>query len=302
MTKLKTRIAPTPSGYLHQGNAFSFVITAVIAHLAGADILLRIDDLDKPRYRTKYADDIFRTLDFLQIEWQEGPRSTTELEKEWSQHQRMDLYEKLLDRLDEKKALFACKCSRKQIERLTEDGGYPGRCRGKELPLEDKNAAWRILTDQRSLILKQWSAAEQMDYLPAGLRDFVVKRKDGFPAYQAASVADDLHFGVNLIVRGLDLYDSSLAQLFIADVLGEKAFADSQFFHHPLITNADGSKLSKSAGAEALSKMREQPASGYYRQLSHWLLLEEEVHSLDELKMLAASRDILGRLRGMMVS
>lgn len=295
--KLKTRIAPTPSGFLHEGNAFSFVLTALIAHLAEADILLRIDDLDRARYRKKYADDIFRTLHFLGIEWQEGPNSTSELESSWSQYERMEIYKAYLRKLEEKDAVFACDCSRKKVLQNSDDGGYPGTCHQKTLTDEkQRKSALRLKTDPRSLLVKQWPKRQTHDYLPDVMRDFVVRRKDQVPAYQLASVADDLHFGVNLIVRGSDLYDSSLAQLFIADVLKEKDFLNSSFFHHPLISRPGGDKLSKSAGDGSSSPLRAMKSQDFYRLLSRWMMLQEEVHNLDELKVYAKEYGFPGHL------
>jgi glutamyl/glutaminyl-tRNA synthetase len=86
--------------------------------------------------------------------------------------------------------------------------------------------------------------------------DFVVRRKDGFPAYQIASLADDIDMGITLIVRGMDLIDSTAAQLFLAHELGEKSFADKTFLHHPLIKNSNGEKISKSKGDTSIYGLR----------------------------------------------
>ena len=89
------------------------------------------------------------------------------------------------------------------------------------------------------------------------LPDFVVRRRDGIPAYQVASFSDDLHFGITHIVRGADLEDSTQAQQFLAEVLSIDNFLKINFLHHPLILGANGEKLSKSAGADSLKSMRE---------------------------------------------
>src|ERR1700755_812419 len=108
----KTRIAPTPSGFLHLGNAYSFALTAALAEKYGAKILLRIDDLDRERVQKEYVQDIFDTLNFLELPWDEGPRNVMELERDWSQIHRMGLYKEALDLLREEGDLFACNCSR----------------------------------------------------------------------------------------------------------------------------------------------------------------------------------------------
>src|SRR5258708_1423737 len=95
----KTRLAPTPSGYLHLGNAFSFALTASLAVRNSAKLLLRIDDLDGARAKPEFVRDIFSTLDFLEIDWDEGPDDPDELDRLFSQRLRMRLYEDALDQL-----------------------------------------------------------------------------------------------------------------------------------------------------------------------------------------------------------
>ena len=90
------------------------------------------------------------------------------------------------------------------------------------------------------------------------MQDFIVNKKDGFPAYQLTSVMDDVYYGIDLIVRGMDLWDSTLAQHYLATVLKQDTFLNSTFYHHPLLTAADGSKLSKSAGATSIQYLRKQ--------------------------------------------
>src|SRR5579863_8142302 len=130
----KTRIAPTPSGFLHLGNALSFAITAAIAERTNAKILLRIDDLDRERVRKEYVQDIFDTLNFLEIPWHEGPRNFSEYETEYSQIHRLKWYQTALEQLKNSGQVFACNCSRAQIRANNPDEIYPGTCREKALP------------------------------------------------------------------------------------------------------------------------------------------------------------------------
>ncbi len=110
---MHTRIAPTPSGYLHAGNGAAFILAWKLAREAGGKILLRIDDLDAERVRPEYVEDIFETLHWLGVEWDEGPRNTDELQSTWSQHLRMARYQELVEQLREGGHLYACSCSRK---------------------------------------------------------------------------------------------------------------------------------------------------------------------------------------------
>jgi len=255
----RTRIAPTPSGFLHLGNALSFAITAALARKANARILLRIDDLDRERVENAYVQDIFDTLHFLEIPWDEGPKDITEFEKEYSQLHRMNLYAEALQQLQDNGDVFACTCSRSQVLRDGPDGAYHGTCRDKNIPLDTKDASWRLrTTDAKELSVKTLQGSIIQTRLPASMQAFVVRKKDGFPAYQLSSVMDDLHYGVDLVVRGEDLWPSTLAQHYLAMILGQDAFLNTRFYHHPLLEEYSGKKLSKSAGATSIQHLRKQ--------------------------------------------
>jgi len=255
----KTRIAPTPSGFLHLGNVLSFAITAAIAERAGAKILLRIDDLDRDRVRKEYVQDIFDTLNFLEIPWHEGPRNYAEYESQFSQVHRVTLYHKALEELRQGDRLFACTCSRAQVRMNNPEEIYAGTCRDMRIAFDTKDVSWRLKTDiTEDITVNTLDHAAIKAHLPASMQDFVVRKKDGYPAYQLASVIDDLHFGVDLVVRGEDLRDSTLAQLYLAARLGRNGFQRVTFHHHKLLSKKGGMKLSKSAGDTSVSYLRKQ--------------------------------------------
>lgn len=253
----KTRLAPTPSGFLHVGNILSFAITAALARKHDAKILLRIDDLDRARLSPEYLADIFDTSRFLEIPWDEGPADPDDFEAAFSQVHRMQLYNAALDELEQKAAVFACTCSRKQ---LTEAGACT--CIDKNIPLDTPEASWRLRTDDSELTVKTYPGGAIKAKLPADMQNFVVRKKDGFPAYQLTSLIDDLFYGVDLIVRGQDLWLSTLAQLALAKILGKEAFGEVVFYHHPLLLEPSGQKLSKSAGSTSVRFMRMNGKSG----------------------------------------
>lgn len=270
----KTRIAPTPSGYLHLGNVLSFALTAALARKTGAKILLRIDDLDQARVNDDYVQDIFDTLNFLSIPWDEGPRDVEDYKANWSQLHRMDLYHEALQQLEGQRDVFACRCSRSQLHGNT----YPGNCRNRSIPLDTPDIAWRLYTDERELTIKTLKDGLLNAQLPVEMKDFVVKKKDGYPSYQLASLVDDIRFGVDLVVRGEDLYSSTIAQHYLADVLGESGFQNITFHHHPLLMEDGDKKLSKSAGATSLKYLREQgkTAEVVYGEIGRMLGVKEE--------------------------
>jgi glutamyl/glutaminyl-tRNA synthetase len=277
----KTRIAPTPSGFLHLGNAYSFALTAALAQKTGAKILLRIDDLDRERIQKEYVQDIFDTLNFLEIPWHEGPRDMTEYKKEYSQVHRMGLYDQALDQLREQNAVFGCTCSRAQIRLQNPDDTYPGTCRDKGLPLDMTEVNWRLRAAPADLNVNTLFDGTITAALPPVMTDFVVRKKDGFPAYQLASVVDDIHFGVDLVIRGQDLWDSTLAQLYLADKIGASAFEHSTFHHHNLLNAFAGTKLSKSAGDTSIRYLRTHGAkpADIYGQISRMLGLREPIRN-----------------------
>jgi glutamyl-tRNA synthetase len=115
---------------------------------------------------------------------------------------------------------------------------------------------------EQELTMQQLDGQVFRGQLDPGMKDFVIRKKDGFPAYQLTSITDDLHFGVDLIVRGQDLWPSTLAQLYLARLLpGGTAFANATFHHHGLLTEKDGDKLSKSEGATSIQFLRKEGAS-----------------------------------------
>lgn len=282
----KTRLAPTPSGFLHLGNIYSFALTAALARKTKSKILLRIDDADRERTNKRYVQDIFDTLDFLGIPWDEGPRNIKEYEQEYSQVHRMDIYTKALQQLKDSGMLFACTCSRADVLRLSADSIYSGTCRDKNISLDMENVSWRIRTDgTKDLAVKTLSGKYIKAAFPREMYDFIVRKKDGFPAYQLTSLIDDIYFGVDMVVRGADLWPSTLAQLYLSSFIEKNTFADTAFYHHPLLTDTTGHKLSKSEGATSvyyLRKEHKKPAD-IYALIAAMLHVERNPKSWEEL-------------------
>jgi Glutamyl- and glutaminyl-tRNA synthetases len=268
---IRTRFAPTPSGYLHLGNVFSFAITAALARRSGARILLRIDDLDQARVKRSYVEDVFDTLAFLKFPWDEGPKNYLDYKQMYSQIHRMTLYEEALQQLRRQGRIFACECSRSALLANHPEGVYTGTCRNKGIPLDDSGYNWRINTSDVEL--------------PPAMQYFVVRKRDGFPAYQLASVVDDVYYGVDLIVRGEDLRESTQAQRYLAGLLGYDSFMSTTFYHHVLLTDTASQKLSKSSGATSIQYLRRQgqtPAD-IYRKIGQVAGLQTTVSSWEQL-------------------
>ncbi len=282
-----SRIAPTPSGYLHAGNALSFLLTWLLVRSQGGHLHLRIDDLDAPRLKKSCLDDIFRQLEWLGLDYDSGPSGVEDLSASHSQVFRISKYETMLEKLRGNGQLYACTCSRKQVREVSGNGVYPGTCRNQKKAFNPGQAVWRVRLPRPCVIsIEEPGSLEGRVGLSAEMGDFIVCRKDGLPAYQIASLADDLELGTNLVVRGEDLIPSTAAQCFLAHCLGESMFPNARFLHHPLLKNPDGKKLSKTGDAFSLRELREvhQTPGLLYRMTAEWLGIPTmNITSLDEL-------------------
>jgi glutamyl-tRNA synthetase len=232
------RLAPTPSGFLHLGNAVNFVLTWLLTRRAGGTLHLRIDDLDRARLRRPYLDNIFRVIDWLGIDYDHGPSGPDNFLRHHSQLLHLPEYNTILRRLAQQPGLV-------QADVRSRTNPH-----APAVPLDKPGAAWRGQVDPGTEIqfLDGWQGPLTVP-LAAQMPDFIIRKKDGVAAYQLASVVDDLRLGTTLIVRGQDLLPSTAAQLWLAAQLYETVAFNAQriqFFHHPLLLTADGQKLSKS--------------------------------------------------------
>ncbi|MFD2784894.1 glutamate--tRNA ligase family protein [Hymenobacter rubripertinctus] len=297
-TPVVARLAPTPSGFLHLGNAVNFTLTWLHTRRAGGTLHLRIDDLDRARFRLAYLTNIFQTLDWLGLDYDHGPAGPDDFERHFSQQHRLPEYETVLQaaRAAYPGRLYACRCSRAALARADRpDGCYPGTCRALALPLETLDTAWRARVPPAAAVrFPDLAQGSQTIALARELGDFVVRKKDGTPAYQVASVLDDGRLGVNFIVRGLDLLPSTAAQLWLAEMLpGQAGFAQTQFLHHGLLLDEAGQKLSKSTqtGQQRGILAEAGTPQVVYRAVARLLSLPPEAgESLSEL--LAVSRPL----------
>ncbi|MEB2781760.1 glutamate--tRNA ligase family protein [Algoriphagus sp. C2-6-M1] len=282
-----TRFAPTPSGFLHLGNLYAFLVTKVLAEKTGAKILLRIDDLDRDRYRTDYVQDIFDTLDFMEISYDQGPKNVQEFEQEWSQIHRMDSYLEALAQIREEKLVFACDCTRKKIQQLDSSGYYLGHCQVRDIPLERNETCWRMDTfDSDFIKIKTYSEGQKSYTLPEDSAFFIVRKKDKLPAYQLTSLVDDVRYGVDLIVRGNDLLGSTLDQQILANALDLNSFQQATFHHHTLLKGPKNKKLSKSEGTTSIQFLRKEgkkPAD-VYRILGEMIEAKEVLKNFESFK------------------
>ncbi|MFD1188456.1 glutamate--tRNA ligase family protein [Pontibacter rugosus] len=257
---LRTRLAPTPSGYLHLGNVLSFAITWALARQQQGTVILRIDDLDNARFRPEYLQDIFDTLHFAGLDYDEGPANAADFLANYSQHLRLPQYRATLQELVNQGLVYACPCSRKQLATYHISSNHA--CKHTRHPLTLPDTAWRVHIPEH-VEIKFEDLLLQTCTIPiaAAIPDFVVQRKEGIPAYQVASLTDDLEMEVNLIVRGEDLITSTAAQLYLAQQLSNRDFVTTAFVHHPVVLEPNGHKLSKSHASLSIKEMRQNNLS-----------------------------------------
>lgn len=260
------------------------MIAWLCARSRGGSVHLRIDDLDTARIRPEYLEDIFASLSWLGLDWDSGPVDTAGFRARHSQTLRLPEYRKALEALrdaapgPDQALVYPCACSRETARRDSAAAGtpgiYAGTCRQAHIPWTRAAFPGRAARAGEGgggeLPLRAWvsgnahvtlrTAAGPALRLDPGreMGDFLVWGKDGLPAYQLASVADDEAFGIDWVVRGSDLLPSSGAQAWLAERIGAETFRNAVFLHHPLLLSGTGGKLSKSAGAESLRSWRER--------------------------------------------
>lgn len=249
-----SRLAPTPSGFLHLGNAVNFLVTWAIVRSRKGRLHLRIDDMDGIRFRSDVLEDIFTSLDWLGLDWDTGPTGPDDFYQNFSLHKKKEYYRDRLQDLDKTDShTFVCRCSRASIKKMSPSGLYPGTCRHAGITFEPGRNAVRLKVAKDTRI----QVNNQLIDLAGTFGDFVVWRKDDQPSYHLASLLEDEQGGINFIVRGKDLILSTAAQIHLAQCFGFKSFQACRFFHHGLVLGDKGEKLSKSRGAYALKDLRQ---------------------------------------------
>ena len=249
------RFAPSPTGPLHVGNLRTAVLAWLFARSAESRFLLRIDDLDQVASREEHVRSHLDDLAALGVGWD------AEIVR---QSDRFDRYEDALACLDTEGLLYPCYCSRREVQAaLTAphgplpEGAYPGTCRAltaaqrARREAEGRRPAWRVRAGGERV-----EVIDRRHGRVTGLiDDFVVRRADGAPAYQVAVVVDDDHQGVEEVVRGDDLLDTTPRQVWLARRLG---LAVPAYAHVPLVLGPDGRRLAKRHGAVTLTELRSQ--------------------------------------------
>jgi glutamyl-tRNA synthetase len=260
------RFAPSPTGDLHLGSAATALVAWCAARAAGGRLVLRVEDIDRPRVvagaEARQLDD----LRWLGFDWDEGP-DVGGPHAPYRQSERSARYEDALARLAARDLLYYCDCSRAEIAAVAsaphagEEGPrYPGTCRGHGMQAR----AWkrpptiRLRVPEGTVTIDDALQGRITQDVARDVGDFVLKRGDGIYAYQLACVVDDLAMGITEVVRGADLLGSTPRQVLLAELLGGPVPA---FAHVPLVVATDGTRLAKRDGGVTLRERREAGAT-----------------------------------------
>ena len=272
MYPMRGRYAPSPTGYLHVGNARTALVAWLSARSANGSLIWRLEDLDEPRVVPGMAEAAEEDLQWLGLDWDEGPLQGGASEP-YVQSQRHSYYEKALKVLFEKGYLFPCTYSRKDIQNLSSaphelsgNTPYPINLRPEVMdenwfrdlqgssPQSRSYAAIRFKVPNQVVTFNDRLFGLTIENVRNSVGDFVLKRKDGMYAYQLAVVVDDIAMGITEVVRGTDLLTSTARQILLFNAL-EGTLPD--FAHVPLVKNEDGEKLSKRDQGLTIRSLRE---------------------------------------------
>jgi glutamyl-tRNA synthetase len=251
------RLAPSPTGAQHVGNARTYLIAWLSARSQGLKLSLRIEDIDSPRVKQGAAKQAEEDLRWLGLDWDDGPVV---------QSDRLPLYEATLEELKRQELVYPCTCTRGDVAAAAsaphaehEGPVYPGTCAGrraadaKRLVSEEKPFAWRFRVSDSPTFVDGFAGEVRIDLKQTG-GDFVVWKSAGTPAYQLAVVADDIDMGITEVVRGDDLLPSTPRQLLLYRALGK---TPPRFVHVPLVVGVDGRRLAKRHGDTRLATLRD---------------------------------------------
>lgn len=254
-THERTRLAPSPTGALHLGNARTFIVNWAFARQRDWEIIFRVEDLDTPRVKPGAIDDTIETLRWLGIDWDTPPII---------QSQDLSPYEDAMRALASKRLVYPCDLTRAQIEAASSaphagehEIRFPPELRPLDIPsaFDTPESSWRFVVGPGAAEFSDAFAGARSIDPSQTIGDFVVWTKRALPAYQLAVVVDDARQGVTQVVRGDDLLDSAARQLLLYDALDLSP--RPTYTHLPLIRGEDGRRLAKRHGDTRLTHYRD---------------------------------------------
>ncbi len=281
MKTVITRFPPSPTGYLHVGGARTALFNWLYARHMKGKFILRIEDTDRERSTGASVDAILDSLEWLGIDWDEGPHFQSE---------RFDIYKEYVQKLLDSGNAYYCTCTSEEIEEMRKKAmasgdkpKYNGRCRNKGIDKTD-NAVVRFASASTGTTVLKDSIKGNIRFQNTELDDFIIVRSDGVPTYNLAVVVDDITMGVNTVIRGDDHVNNTPRQIQIYKALGVEL---PVYGHVPMVLGNDRSRLSKRHGAMSVTAYREmgylpEALLNYLVRLG-WSYGDQEFFLIDEL-------------------
>jgi glutamyl-tRNA synthetase len=278
---IKTRFAPSPTGYLHIGGARTALFSWLYARRHGGQFVLRIEDTDLERSTADSVNVILEGMTWLGLEYDEGP---------FFQTHRFDRYEEVIQQMLAKGLAYRCSCSKERLEALREEQmankqkpRYDGRCRGEHVDPNEPHVI-RFRNPVEGAVVVDDQVRGKVVFANSELDDLIIKRTDGSPTYNFVVVVDDMDMGITHVIRGDDHLNNTPRQINILRALGVEP---PTYAHLPMILGEDGQKLSKRHGAASVTDYREegylpQALLNYLARLG-WSHGDQEIFTLDEL-------------------
>ena len=283
MEKVKTRFAPSPTGYLHVGGARTALFSWLYAKHCGGTFVLRIEDTDRERSTQPAIDAILESMEWLNLSWDEGP---------YYQTKRFDRYKEVIDQLIKEGKAYKCYCSKERLEQVRaeqmEKGlkpRYDGHCRDdKTEHSPDEPYVVRFRNPDTGVVAFDDMVKGHIEFQNSELDDFIIQRSDGTPTYNFCVVVDDYDMGITHVIRGDDHVNNTPRQINIYRALGAK---EPIFGHVAMILGDDGNKLSKRHGAVSVMQYREdgylpEALLNYLVRLG-WSHGDQEIFSVPEM-------------------
>ena len=278
---IKTRFAPSPTGYLHVGGARTALFSWLHARKHGGKYVLRIEDTDLQRSTTESINAILEAMTWLGLEYDEGP---------FYQTKRFDRYNEIIDELLYKDLAYRCSCSKERLDALREEQmrrkqkpRYDGHCRGTSIDT-GKPHVIRFHNPAEGTVIIDDQVRGRIVFQNDELDDLIIRRSDGSPTYNLTVVVDDLDMGITDVIRGDDHVNNTPRQINILRALGKEP---PRYAHVPMILGDDGSRLSKRHGAISVMEYRNQgilpEALLNYLVRLGWSHGDEELFTLDQM-------------------
>ncbi|ELY2497451.1 glutamate--tRNA ligase [Cronobacter muytjensii] len=251
--KIKTRFAPSPTGYLHVGGARTALYSWLFARHEGGEFVLRIEDTDLERSTPEAIEAIMDGMNWLSLEWDEGP---------YFQTKRFDRYNAVIDEMLAAGTAYKCYCSKERLETLREEQmakgekpRYDGRCRhSHEHHADDEPCVVRFANPQDGFVVFDDQIRGPIEFSNLELDDLIIRRTDGSPTYNFCVVVDDWDMEITHVIRGEDHINNTPRQINILKALGAPV---PLYAHVSMINGDDGKKLSKRHGAVSVMQYRD---------------------------------------------